>query len=100
MSQPPHHAERRLPTLAELIDHLFKTRLHPDGREFMYREVARYIPGKADQSTVYRLRVGEYRRPSIEVLVGLCLAFRVDIRYFFPLLDDEDLEMVTRPEID
>lgn len=79
------------PTLAELVDALFKTHLREDGREYSTYEVARKIEamgyGKVNASHVAKLRRGESANPSRDILLSLCMFFQVPASYFFPELD-------------
>lgn len=81
-----------MPTIAELVDKLFKLRRHKSGREFSYREVSLAMPGSVSHTTLYSLRVGQNANPTRETLLGLCIFFRVPPAYFFPELDEASFE--------
>jgi transcriptional regulator with XRE-family HTH domain len=71
----------------ELLADLFATRLNPDGQPYTNTELANWIsdniPG-AEISESSRMRQGDKRNPSRDVLLYLCLAFKVQPGYFFP----------------
>lgn len=81
-----------MPTIAELVDKLFKLRRHKSGREYSYREVSLAMPGSVSHTTLYSLRVGQNANPTRETLLGLCIFFRVPPAYFFPELDGKTFE--------
>lgn len=79
------------PTIAELVDRLFKLRRHPtEDREWTYREVALGTPGAISHITIYNLRIGKIIDPTRETLLGLCYFFQVPADYFFPDLELRD----------
>jgi len=73
---------------AELVDHLFKTCLKENGREYSYREVSRAMDGQVSPAALAKLRSGEIENPGRQVLLLLCKFFKVPASYFFPELDD------------
>jgi transcriptional regulator with XRE-family HTH domain len=83
------------PSLAELVDALFKTHLREDGREYSTYEVAKRIEelgcGRVNASHIAKLRRGESANPSRDILLRLCMFFRVPASYFFPELDQLSL---------
>jgi transcriptional regulator with XRE-family HTH domain len=77
-------------TLAERIDHLFRTQPSPRGREYTYREVAAAVSGQ-DGTTfspayLWQLRTGVKDNPTMRHLEALARFFQVSPSYFF---DDE-----------
>lgn len=85
-------------TLAERIDHLFRTQPSPRGREYTYREVAAAVTGQ-DGTTfspayLWQLRTGAKDNPTMRHLEALARFFQVSPSYFF---DDELTEF---PETD
>jgi transcriptional regulator with XRE-family HTH domain len=77
-------------TLAERIDHLFRTQQSPRGREYTYREVAAAVSGQ-DGATfspayLWQLRTGAKDNPTMRHLEALARFFQVSPSYFF---DDE-----------
>lgn len=89
---PPAAATpRSTPTLAELVDRLFRLRRHPlEDREWTYREVALGMPGELSHTTIYSLRSGQNTNPRRSTLLGLCHFFQVPPSYFFPELADKE----------
>ncbi len=86
-----------IPSSAQLLDELFKTHLHPDGREYTYVEVAAAINQDAaniaadrriDASTITKVRNGMILNPGRETILVLCRFFGVPSAYFFPELND------------
>lgn len=86
----------RVPTLAELIDRLFRTRLKPNGKEYSTYEAAEAIRAQGytqtNASHLAKLRRGETANPSRDLLLSLCLFFQVPPSYFFPELEHKRLE--------
>lgn len=78
--------QQEQPTLAQLLDHLFKMRRHTSGREYSYREVAAATEGEVSYQSIYRIRTGANRNPTYNTIVALCLFFQVPPSYFFPQL--------------
>jgi transcriptional regulator with XRE-family HTH domain len=73
----------------ELLADLFATRFKPDGQPFTNTDLANWIcdniPGaEISESYISRMRQGDKRNPSRDVLLYLCLAFKVPPSYFFP----------------
>jgi transcriptional regulator with XRE-family HTH domain len=77
-------------TLAERIDHLFRTQLSPRGRQYTYREVAAAVTGQNgatfSPAYVWQLRTGAKDNPTMRHLEALARFFQVSPSYFF---DDE-----------
>ncbi|GAA5531202.1 nucleoid-associated protein EspR [Herpetosiphon gulosus] len=71
-------------TVAELIDHLFRTHKRPDGKEYSLTEVCEALNGDVAPSHLSRLRSGKITNPGRETLLGLCRFFRVSPTFFFP----------------
>jgi len=86
-------------TVAELLDSLFKTHTHGNGREFTYVEVTEALNGKVDVSHLSKLRHGQIKNPGRETLLALCQFFKVPSSYFFPELESppsaEDIELAS-----
>lgn len=70
-------------TISGKIDHLFRTILRNDGREFTYDDVERGTRGRVSRSYVWKLRHGRNTNPSLEVLEALAEFFQVAPSYFF-----------------
>lgn len=83
-----------VPTFADLLDHLLRTRLNGEGRPYTYREIVRATEGRVGYNHLKRLHSGLIRQPRWTTIRALALFFRVDIAYFFPELRGEDLERV------
>jgi transcriptional regulator with XRE-family HTH domain len=81
------------PVVAELVDHLFKTRRRPDGKEYTYQEVENATDKRLSASYIRKLREGMIRNPGRDALMELCFFFRVPASYFFP-----ELEALAPPE--
>lgn len=76
---------------AELVDQLFKTHRHPEGREYTFQEVVAKLKTlgiSIDYTTLSKVRSGDIANPGRRVLLGLCQFFRVPASYFFPELDE------------
>ena len=89
---------RRAPdrTVSRVVDDLFRTQLHPEGREWRYVEVAaaintryRHLLGdtQVETSHLSKIRTGDIRDPNRRMLMALALFFGVPITRFFPELD-------------
>jgi transcriptional regulator with XRE-family HTH domain len=73
-----------------LVDQLFKTHRHPEGREYTYQEVVTKLKAlgiSIDYTTLSKVRSGDIANPGRRVLLGLCQFFRVPASYFFPELE-------------
>jgi transcriptional regulator with XRE-family HTH domain len=89
----------------ELLEDLFQTRRKPDGEPYTNADIANWIidniPGaEISPSYISRLRTGDKRNPSRDVLLYFCLAFKVPPAYFFPELEhlgptDQQLDNTT-----
>lgn len=73
-------------TIGELVDELFKTRLHPSGREYTYQEVSIGVNRELDPTYIAKLRKGKVPNPGRNSLLLLCQFFDVEASYFFPEL--------------
>jgi hypothetical protein len=76
-------------SIANLVNDLFSTYRHPDGREYTHKEVEAGITRRAgkkliDASYLSKLRTGTLQKPSILAVEALCHFFPVDVDYFFP----------------
>ncbi len=71
-------------SIGTLVDHLFRTILHPGGREYTYSEVADATG--MDASYIRKLRFNQIPNPGISTISALCRFFGVDASYFFPEL--------------
>lgn len=76
----------QLPTLAQLVEHLFEVRRHPTGRKYSLREVAAATGGDVGYQAIYRLRAGLSDNPTWTTILALCVFFEVSPTYFFPQL--------------
>jgi transcriptional regulator with XRE-family HTH domain len=85
----------RVPTLAELVNHLFRTHLKPNGKEYSNHEAAEAIRTQGytqtNASHLAKIRRGETANPSRDLLLSLCLFFEVPPTYFFPELGNREL---------
>ena len=75
--------------VATLVDHLFRTRLHPDGREYTHREVAAALDQRLTPSHLGKLRSGQIDNPKRDTIILLCQFFQVPASFFFPELEPE-----------
>ena len=88
-------------TLAEKIDHLFRT-IHPPGRDqFSYREVAAGINKRMGQTAIsstylWQLRTGQSTDPKKSHLEAIADFFGVPPTYFF----DDDVARRVEAELD
>jgi hypothetical protein len=76
-------------SIANLVNDLFNTYRHPEGREYTHKEVEAGITRRAgkkliDASYLSKLRTGTLQKPSILAVEALCHFFPVDVDYFFP----------------
>ena len=76
-------------SIANLVNDLFSTYRHSDGREYTHKEVEAGITRRAgkkliDASYLSKLRTGTLQKPSILAVEALCHFFPVDVDYFFP----------------
>jgi len=79
--------ERSDVDIAALVDHLFRTRRRPDGKEYSSQDVENATEKRLTASAVRKLRDGKSRNPSRETLMELCFFFKVPASYFFPELE-------------
>ena len=80
---------KKHPEIADLVNALFKTYRHPEGREYTHKEVDEGITRQAgkkliDASYLSKLRTGTLQKPSITAVEALCHFFPVEPEYFFP----------------
>ncbi len=85
------------PSFAQMLDHLFQTRLHADGRPYTYREVSLAMNGEVSYNHLKQLHSGRIKKPTRETILAICLFFRVQPGYFFPELRDLDLDPIEYP---
>jgi transcriptional regulator with XRE-family HTH domain len=75
-------------TLAEKLDHLFRTVRAPGGREFSHEDVARAVATRSGPTIsatyIWQLRRGQRTNPRMSHLHALAAFFGVDPGYFFP----------------
>lgn len=79
-------------TLAERVQYLFHVRLHPDGRKYTVNEVVAASRGMAAKSNIHDIRNGDNDNPRRETLMCLAVFFKVPITYFYPELDNQEIE--------
>jgi transcriptional regulator with XRE-family HTH domain len=87
-------------SLAERLDHLFRTVRREDGREFSHREVADAITASDEpisHSYIGQLRTGDKDNPTIKHLRALARFFGVPVEYFTreDVASDVDRELRT-----
>lgn len=75
-----------IPDVAELINALFRTHLHPDGREYLAVDLTIRTEGVIQPSHLHGLRSGKIKNPKRTTLLALCDFFNVSPTYFFPEL--------------
>ena len=95
--------------VAALVNHLFATRLAPNGRPWTMAQVSTGTGGKVSLAYLSLLRKGGIAAPSLEKLQALADFFGVDVRYFAtaelpsetgaPALDEELQRALTQPLI-
>ncbi|RZS40736.1 transcriptional regulator with XRE-family HTH domain [Herbihabitans rhizosphaerae] len=81
-------------SLADKLDHLFRTTARPDGEEYSYEQVAAAITATGvtiSQSYVWALRKAKKDNPTFRHLQALAGFFGVPVSYFF---DDEVTDRV------
>jgi transcriptional regulator with XRE-family HTH domain len=76
---------------ARVLNQLFRTRLHEDGREYTHKEVEKgiaqiYGRKMLDASYISKLRNGHIQSPSIAAIEAICVFFEADPLSFFPRL--------------
>lgn len=74
--------------VADLVDHLFRTHLRPDGKEYSHVELSQASNGEFSPAYFGQLRSGKIKNPGRDSLLFLCKFFKVPASYFFPELDD------------
>jgi transcriptional regulator with XRE-family HTH domain len=78
---------KAVPSVAELLDNLFKTRTKLGGKEYSYQEVSDGLNGELDPTYIAKIRKGRITNPGRNTLLLLCRFFQVPATYFFPELD-------------
>jgi transcriptional regulator with XRE-family HTH domain len=73
--------------IAKRLDLLFRTVTKKGGKEHSYREIEELAGGATSSTTIWKLRTGRTRNPSLKTLQALGTAFQVPVAFFF----DEDL---------
>jgi hypothetical protein len=89
--------DQHVPTITELVNHLFHTFRRTDGSEFPARVVALAV-GEIGHQTIQALRSGRNKNPERTTLLALATFFEIDPRYFFPELEGTQYRPV--PPID
>lgn len=83
--------------IAERLDELFKTVLHPEAREYTYKEVeegTETLGYRVSATYIWKLRRGEQSKPNWLVLRVLAQFFKVSITFFY---DEEKAENKNSP---
>lgn len=82
---------RSVPTIAQLVERLFKVYRDPQGNEYTVRYVALAADGDVGPTTIHNLRTGVIPdpNPSHRTMQALSLFFGVEPNYFFPELWDQ-----------
>jgi len=73
--------------IAKRLDLLFRTVTKKGGKEHSYREIEELAGGATSSTTIWKLRTGRTRNPSLKTLQALGTAFQVPVAFFF----DEDV---------
>ena len=73
--------------IAKRLDLLFRTVTKKGGKEHSYREIEKLAGGATSSTTIWKLRTGRTRNPSLKTLQALGTAFQVPVAFFF----DEDV---------
>ncbi len=90
-----------MPTVAQLLDNLFKTHTKAGGKEYSYQEVSEALKGELDPTYIAKIRKGRIPNPGRNTLLLLCRFFHVPASYFFPELDEEaTAEHITDERVD
>ena len=69
--------------IAERLDLLFRTVTKEGGKEYSYREIEELAGGAITSTSIWKLRTGRTRNPSLKTLQALSAAFEVPVAYFF-----------------
>lgn len=85
------------PSFAALLDYLFRTRLHPEGRPLTYLEVALATRGGISYNHIKKLHTGAIKNPTRTTILALCLVFGVRESFFYPDLREHDLDPLEYP---
>lgn len=86
-------SEQNVPTITELVNHLFHTFRRADGSEVPARVVALAV-GEIGHQTIQALRSGQNKNPTRATLLALATYFEIDPRYFFPELEGVSFQSV------
>ena len=78
--------------IAERLDLLFRTVTKEGGKEYSYREIEELAGGAITSTSIWKIRTGRTRNPSLKTLQALSAAFEVPVAYFF-------IEEVTEDDI-
>lgn len=78
--------------IAERLDLLFRTVTKEGGKEYSYREIEELAGGAITSTSIWKIRTGRTRNPSLKTLQALSAAFEVPVSYFF-------IEEVTEDDI-
>jgi hypothetical protein len=92
-------------SIANLVNNLFNSHRHPEGREYTHKEVEAGITRRAgkkliDASYLSKLRTGTLQKPSILAVEALCHFFPVDVDYFFPSITALRKNQTERGDVD
>ena len=80
-------------TLAQRLQYLFRTRLHPDEyREYTVDEVAATFRTPGARANIYNILSGKNDNPRRYTLIALAEFFRVPVGFFFPELDELSID--------
>jgi transcriptional regulator with XRE-family HTH domain len=79
-------------TLADRVRYLFEIRRRPDGTRYSINEVVAASRGMAAKSNLHNIRNGDNENPTRETLTCLAIFFKVPIAYFFPELEQQEVE--------
>lgn len=80
---------------AQKLEHLFQTRLKPDGSEYSEVEIEVATAQAVTHSYIYRLRKGLSQNPSYEKIKALASFFKVSPGYFFDEKAEESNTVTT-----
>ena len=68
--------------IAAKTDALFRTITKKDGKGYSYREIAERSGNAFSSTTVWKVRSGQIKNPTLKVLKGICKAFGIPISYY------------------
>ncbi len=66
--------------LKDLINFLFATLLHPEGRPYLTQEVVDQV--RISHATINQLRTGRNKNPTLPTLQEICRFFKVPLNFF------------------